>query len=258
MTALAVVGVFLLLLTVSVTLHEWAHLKVGRWAGIAVKSLNVGFGFSCVSWRRKGVDYRVSVLPLGGYVHFYGGRRPGERPDKWNEQAPEGAGMNWWEAPLSRKLAVGAAGSAVNLTVGTACLIWFDAVTYGAVRAPAVLWDSFLLMIRVLGALLINPLQGLTDASLMGPVGAIREFTSLGVTPLTLLALLAVINLSLGIFNMFPVPPLDGGMMLLNVVDEVFRKWWRPLPDGVVAGVMAAGGAWIALTLIGVFAGDFL
>ena len=258
MSALLVVGVFLLLLSASVALHEWAHMRAGRWAGIAVKSLNVGFGFALLNWRRRGVNYRVAVLPLGGYVHFYGGRREGERDGRWNEQAPEGAGMNWWEASLPRKLAVGAAGSAVNLTAGTACLMWFDAVTYGAVRAPAVLWDSFLLMFRVLGALLVNPLQGLTDASLMGPVGAIREFASLGVTPLTLLALLAVINLSLGIFNMFPVPPLDGGMMLLNIIDETLRKWWRPLPDGVVAGVMAAGGAWIALTLFGVFAGDFL
>lgn len=64
--------VFLLILTVSVVIHELAHYFNARSVGVPVRSFSVGFG--PVLWRKKwrGTEWRVSALPLGGYVDLEG------------------------------------------------------------------------------------------------------------------------------------------------------------------------------------------
>ena len=64
--------VFLLILTVSVVVHELAHYFNARSVGVPVRSFSVGFG--PVLWRKKwrGTEWRVSALPLGGYVDLEG------------------------------------------------------------------------------------------------------------------------------------------------------------------------------------------
>lgn len=64
--------VFLLILTVSVVIHELAHYFNARSVGVPVRSFSVGFG--PVLWRKlwRGTEWRLSLLPLGGYVDLEG------------------------------------------------------------------------------------------------------------------------------------------------------------------------------------------
>lgn len=64
--------VFLLILTVSVVIHELAHYFNARSVGVPVRAFSVGFG--PVLWRKRwrGTEWRVSALPLGGYVDLEG------------------------------------------------------------------------------------------------------------------------------------------------------------------------------------------
>ena len=255
--ALSVI-VFILVVGTSVLIHEWAHLKTGQWAGIAIRSLNVGFGYSIRKWKRNGVEYRVGIIPLGGYVHFYGGRRPEASKQKWNEQAPPGAGINWWEATLPKRLAVGASGSAINLAIGLGGLFWIDAIRNGALSAPQALWGHLKVLFSVLGSLIINPLSALSSPDVTGPAGIVRVIADAGVSPLVILALFAVVNLSLAVFNLLPIPPLDGGMMLLGAADEGCRKWLnRPLPETAGNVLVGAGFAWVLLVTVSALTGDF-
>jgi regulator of sigma E protease len=64
---------FLLVITVVVTVHELGHFLVARSFGVAIERFSVGFGRALLSWRdRGGVEWRLSWLPLGGYVKFAG------------------------------------------------------------------------------------------------------------------------------------------------------------------------------------------
>lgn len=67
-----VLVVFLLVLTVSVVVHELAHYFNAKSVGIEVRAFSVGMG--PVLWKKmwRGTEWRVSALPLGGYVDLAG------------------------------------------------------------------------------------------------------------------------------------------------------------------------------------------
>ncbi|MBC7907892.1 MAG: RIP metalloprotease RseP [Rhodospirillaceae bacterium] len=67
------VVVFLLILTVVVFVHEAGHFAVARWNGVKVDVFSIGFGPEI--WGRtakSGTRWRISLLPLGGYVKMFG------------------------------------------------------------------------------------------------------------------------------------------------------------------------------------------
>lgn len=64
---------FLFVLTVVVFVHEMGHYLVGRWCGIGVREFSVGFGPELIGFNdRKGTRWKLSAIPLGGYVKFVG------------------------------------------------------------------------------------------------------------------------------------------------------------------------------------------
>ena len=64
--------VFLLVLCVMVTIHEFGHFIVAKWLGIPAEVFSVGFGKRLFGFDWGGTDFRISLLPLGGYVKFRG------------------------------------------------------------------------------------------------------------------------------------------------------------------------------------------
>lgn len=64
---------FLFVLTVVIFFHELGHYLVGRWCGIGAKVFSVGFGPELFGFTdRRGTRWRLSAVPLGGYVRFVG------------------------------------------------------------------------------------------------------------------------------------------------------------------------------------------
>ncbi len=67
------VGVFLIILTVVVFIHEFGHYLVARSNGVRVTVFSVGFGPELFGWtNRAGTRWRISAVPLGGYVRMFG------------------------------------------------------------------------------------------------------------------------------------------------------------------------------------------
>ncbi|KFL26461.1 zinc metalloprotease [Devosia sp. 17-2-E-8] len=64
---------FLVVLTVIVFVHEMGHYLVARWNKIAIQTFSIGFGPELFGWNDKhGTRWRISAIPLGGYVRFVG------------------------------------------------------------------------------------------------------------------------------------------------------------------------------------------
>ncbi|MEO1240690.1 MAG: RIP metalloprotease [Pseudomonadota bacterium] len=64
---------FLVLLTIIVFFHEYGHFSVARMLGVRVDVFSIGFGKPLLRWiDRKGTEWRIAALPLGGYVKFFG------------------------------------------------------------------------------------------------------------------------------------------------------------------------------------------
>lgn len=81
--ALLYIVPFLLVLTFIVTIHELGHFLVARAFGVKVDRFSVGFGKTIVSRTdRRGTEWRIAWLPLGGYVKFSGDLDPSSVPDE--------------------------------------------------------------------------------------------------------------------------------------------------------------------------------
>ncbi|MEO3999761.1 RIP metalloprotease RseP [Mesorhizobium sp. CAU 1732] len=64
---------FLFVLTIVVFVHEMGHYLVGRWCGIGVREFSIGFGPELLGFNdRRGTRWKLSAIPLGGYVKFVG------------------------------------------------------------------------------------------------------------------------------------------------------------------------------------------
>ena len=68
-----------IVLGIMVLVHEFGHFAVAKLCGIRVEVFSIGFGKRLFGFRRGDTDYRLSVLPLGGYVKM-AGDNPGEAP----------------------------------------------------------------------------------------------------------------------------------------------------------------------------------
>ncbi|MGJ3258779.1 MAG: RIP metalloprotease RseP [Rhodospirillales bacterium] len=70
---------FLVVLSIIVFVHEWGHYWVARRNGVRVEVFSIGFGPEIFGWYDKaGTRWRVSAVPLGGYVKMFGMAEEGE------------------------------------------------------------------------------------------------------------------------------------------------------------------------------------
>ena len=62
----------LIVLGVLVLVHEFGHFAVAKFFGVRVETFSIGFGTRLFGFRRGDTDYRISLVPLGGYVKMAG------------------------------------------------------------------------------------------------------------------------------------------------------------------------------------------
>jgi regulator of sigma E protease len=104
---------FVVVLGVLVFIHELGHYLAARWRGIHVERFSVGFGRAIASWSdRRGTEWRVGWLPLGGYVKLHGQESPEDAPPE--VQATWRRGETFHEKPVRDRAIVVAAGPLAN------------------------------------------------------------------------------------------------------------------------------------------------
>ncbi len=101
-----------LVLGVMVLIHEWGHFIVARMCGVRVDVFSIGFGPRLFGWKKGPTDYRVSALPLGGYVRMAG--QDMSEVDS-GDKPPTGAPDELMSKPRWQRALISFAGPAVNL-----------------------------------------------------------------------------------------------------------------------------------------------
>ncbi|HEY0078757.1 MAG TPA: RIP metalloprotease RseP [Pyrinomonadaceae bacterium] len=124
---------FIFILGAAVVIHEFGHFIVAKLLGIRVETFSVGFGKRIWGRRWGTTDYRLSLIPLGGYVKLGG--------DESNAGLEEGSGTDiplkerFDLRPRWQKFLVGIAGPVMNIL--TALLIpLVGAMTVGVPGTP--------------------------------------------------------------------------------------------------------------------------
>jgi regulator of sigma E protease len=73
---------FLIVLSIVVFFHELGHFLVARFFGVKVEAFSIGFGPELYGWNdRYDTRWRISAVPLGGYVKFFGDETVASKPE---------------------------------------------------------------------------------------------------------------------------------------------------------------------------------
>ncbi|MFZ0705543.1 MAG: RIP metalloprotease RseP, partial [Candidatus Korobacteraceae bacterium] len=106
-----------IVLGIMILVHEFGHYAAAKLCGVRVEVFSIGFGKRLVGFRRSDTDYRISALPLGGYV-----KMAGENP----LESRTGAADEFMSHPRWQRFIIAIAGPAMNilLAVGLLTLVF--------------------------------------------------------------------------------------------------------------------------------------
>jgi regulator of sigma E protease len=215
MSYLAVIFIIGLVITV----HEYGHLLTAKWCGIPVKRFSVGFGPKLCGFTRGGTSYWLSVVPIGGYV------LPALDPNEFHR------------LPLRKSILFALGGPAANVVAAYLALVALASLQFelSAVDAlwlaAARLWRDVQAMVQAIAMLFvgIDHLSGIVGIVAIGG-------STFGSTLTGLLAFSVAINLNLAIFNLLPLPPLDGGRVVFALLQKIYQPVYRIQAPATLAG----------------------
>jgi regulator of sigma E protease len=211
----------ILLIGFLIFVHELGHLLAAWWMGIPVARFSVGFGPVLLTWRKNGTEYCLSLVPLGGYVL-----------PRCEDEA------KFFKIPAGRRIVLWLGGPAANfgfavLLLGLAQCLSVGFSWHGAfVRPWLELSGQSLALLAVMPQLFSRPDQ------LSGIVGIVAVGKSLlGGGFARALDFAVLLNLNLAIFNLLPLPPLDGGKILCTLLEKIHPRLARLQTGFTLAGL---------------------
>jgi regulator of sigma E protease len=108
---------FLFVLTIVVFFHELGHFLIARWAGVKVLTFSLGFGPELAGFNdRHGTRWKISAVPLGGYVKFFGDESEASTPssDTLANMTEEERAGSFHHKKVAARAAIVAAGPIAN------------------------------------------------------------------------------------------------------------------------------------------------
>ena len=108
-------------LGIMILVHEFGHYAAAKWFGVRVDVFSIGFGKRLTGFRRGGTDYRISALPLGGYV-----KMAGESP----LESRNGTADEFMSHPRWQRFVIAIAGPAMNILLAVVLLTGVFMVHY--------------------------------------------------------------------------------------------------------------------------------
>jgi len=120
-SAFTILWAVALVLGVLILIHELGHFIAAKYFGVRVEVFSIGFGKRLIGWRKGDTDYRISALPLGGYV-----KMTGENPI----EARTGDPAEFLSHPRWQRFIIAAAGPSMNILLAVALLTGVFMVRY--------------------------------------------------------------------------------------------------------------------------------
>jgi regulator of sigma E protease len=199
----------LMLLSLLIVIHELGHLVAAKLAGVPVSGFSVGFGPKLWARRWGQVEYALRALPLGGFVML-------AVTDEEELRA----------LPLRKRLAFYLGGPLANLLA----TLPFLSILNGTARGAS-FYQLVILPFRQIAAAcwqLLGVLASLPSRpeSLSGVIGIVVEGGRLAQSGRGLEIAISL-SISLAVFNLLPIPVLDGGQITMACLEEVFPRFAR-------------------------------
>jgi len=205
-----------------ILIHELGHFLVAKLFNVKIKQFSIGFGPTILKKQGKETSYELKAIPMGGFVNMLGEEEPVEDDRAYNKKS------------IPQRICILLAGGTVNIIFG---------LLVCAIIASSMLGikDGMIFTGQFLGA----TIDGIVDL-FTGRVQAEQLVGIVGISDMVVETnglqefayMLAIISVSLGVTNLLPFPPLDGGKIVLLIIEAIRRK---PLKQNTEIGIQMAG-----------------
>lgn len=204
-----IIAVFLI--GVLILVHELGHFLAARFVKIPIARFSVGFGRRLCGFRRGETEYRLSAVPLGGYV------LPAIEDYDQFSRIPAGRRLTFFVGgPLANLL--------LPLPLFAVLNVLLDGVSLAAVTITPIIqtWNAVVQLLLCIPMLFTEP-----DA-VTGVVGIVVEGGAfVGLDFERAIQFTILLSLNLAILNLLPIPVLDGGKILLLVAERLCPRLRR-------------------------------
>lgn len=204
-----------------VFIHEGGHFLVAKFCKVKVNEFSIGFGKAI--WKKQGKEttYSLRIIPLGGFVQMEGETENSEDLRAFSN------------ASILKRIAIVSAGAIVNIFFGI--IVYFllvsvvglqfvdpakDTILNRIYYSGINTWEFILSIFESIKMLFTN---GIDIDQMTGPVG-ISQIVVQASGIANYIYILALISVSLGITNLLPIPALDGGKIVLLIIEAIRRK----------------------------------
>jgi membrane-associated protease RseP (regulator of RpoE activity) len=197
--------------------HEAAHMLVSKLFGVKVDRFALGFGQILLAKKIGETSYELRLLPLGGFVKCHG------------EDPESSVKRGFFSLPWHKRALVALAGPAASLLLGFLIL-------YGILLANG--WPIFAAFsqdCRIVSFIFASTYKffagtlpkEMAGDGISGPVMIVKVLAdSFRHSPAQFFQVLSLVSLSLGLFNLLPLPMLDGGYVFLYALEGIRGKKW--------------------------------
>lgn len=189
-------------------IHEGGHFTVAKLCRVKVNEFSIGFGPIIFKKKGKSTLYALRLIPLGGFVSLEGEDEPSEDEHSFNN------------APIWKRILIVLAGGTVNIIFALVLFWCLSAYFTGAKNAFA----NVGVYLKITWQGIVELFTGKAKLDQMaGPVGissAVAQTEGFA----DFIYILSVISISIGVTNLLPFPPLDGGKIVLLIIEKIIRK----------------------------------
>jgi len=212
--------IILLVLSTLIFIHESGHFIAAYLVGIPIEIFSVGFGPKLLGIRKGETEYRISLIPLGGYV----------LPEIIDEK-------DFYNIPVNKRIFFALGGPLSNIFFAILILTAFNIATSGFTLnnifiAPFAQTVDFLYRFCCSVPGLFSDLENVS-----GVVGIFVQGKSfIGTSIIGLLSFSAMLSLNLAVLNFLPIPVLDGGKIFLYLLEKISPKTIKAQIPATICG----------------------
>ena len=222
------------IISLMILLHELGHFLAARYCGIPIEAFSIGFGPAVWKKRIGGTEFRFSVIPVGGYI----------LPAVGNED-------DFFRIPIYKRIIFSFGGPAANLVTALALFGIINSIGTGFSLAGAFIQpfqQTFSLVYKIAASF-----SGLftQHQNLSGIVGILQQGGAfISADYLKALQFAVIISVNFAVFNLLPLPVLDGGKILLCLIEKINARLTAYYAPIMIAGWVIIIGLMIYATVL--------
>ncbi len=226
----------LLLIGFVILAHEFGHFIAARVSGVPIKIFSIGFGPKLWAVTKRKTQYRISIIPLGGYV----------MPDVEDDN-------EFLALPVHKRIAMTVGGPLASIILPLFCFAFANCLSIGF-SVNAIFVKPFYQVCAIFFGVLVSLLGIFSQHSqLSGIIGVVAQGGQfVGINLIKAFQFTGLVSLNLAVLNLVPLPVLDGGKVFLYLLEYIHPKLSKLHYPLAIAGWVLVMGLMLYTTVIDV------